>query len=421
MKDEPIPKLTASEQAEEKKKQLEEIFKGEDLTGLSMDSRRYRKTNYQDIQDLLDSEFGNKSEPEEEDTFVFGRKREVAETLPEFEPFETEYKMKLKREETDTVSTQDCDMAIEKLPQPRKLDFTNTTGSSYSLIKEPVDLDQVSLKPNSSKSSCPARKKSLHKQAINLGVKNSLRRFGMKGRSSEKTRLDRFLQSVGIIGTARCLFSLATGSSNGSCEELRQLGLEDTLAAIKPSTKVKSSIFQNELCPKQLEELFSKQFTLVSSEDLQNNQNFCVSLNTTKRPPNNCAILFEEGIMINLHLSSPWGRLHQEDYVKLKSLQIFTTSHIECLVRSVKSVIKCSIEEITSGDASVEHLVSLESLMANLLNRVRTLLTNKENLTMYERPSTSPLKDSRERARQCSNPRDTFNASNSAAFTFQPI
>lgn len=396
-----IPTLTLSEQIEESKRQVKEFFKGDDLSGLNFSTRRARKVSYNDVEELINQEFPSvkpfqNSVDEEESFSVSRRSRRIQEidevdsdctTTDSLTTFSSGYKMKLICDEEDSPRT-----ATSTEAQVAAVSKEVHMGAHIRAIASvPETMDQEAIRVTSRQillhsGALQAKRRSNHKLTLNLGTKNSARKFGTRDQGRTSLGIQKFVHELGISSPAHCIFSLGgelyadllpspanvyIGHGGNSCPAVLSC--------------LQSSIFHPEPCPVRVSEITQKAFKFIHREGFpQDTQRSCSTTLTTAESLCNNLLFFEEGLLINLVLT-PKDQ-ESQDY-SAKWLEVYAAPGLDTQATFLKAEFRKIIALVSP---SAGGCMSLEDLTVKLFKQSKQSISNKENVTLYERPSSSP-------------------------------
>ena len=365
-----IPAKTKSETVEDDKIVLAELFGSESLSDIDFNGRKKRKSEFQSIDDLLESEFslGSQSNMLTEDTYKF----KLLEDIPnELSPppvtqdkLVPEYKMVLKNNfETSQVSSD---------PKPEILSQQSQPSQSARQVAT-----------TSTRSGKHGKKKSMPKQQLNNNIKKSLRK-GQADRRVLQQSVRSMIQKLAVSENAKFYFDFcqhvycleANSFRLSSSREKNLLRVMGSLAhdhVLSSNDYLLASSATFEIQYYKVEELSKKSFRSTFSFTPQEHCTSCGASNFHKAEQQNHLLCFNEGYVVNIcTVPNPTEGTAAERIVKVELLASpGNEEEAPALVREVEAF---SEQLRWSGRYGLEW-----SHIDTLFRRMRAVLQTKEN------------------------------------------
>ena len=356
--------MTRSEALENDRIDIQKFFGKEDLSGLTIESRKGRKRAYQSIEELFEKEFeGVKSYEPYPDHLENALGSENA----SFNPFEdTEYKMKLKssigaiKEEEHLISESAGSMySSDQIPQLRQInDALNTISAFTSRITH------------------QQKKKSKSKLVVNLQVKKSLKKSESAKRQFNQN-LNRLLRTLSITSTSS---TFAVSSDNRiqieNLEESRSIRIKigsdsDLFSGLNSADSFTPINF--ETCSKKLEILMKEPLNLISRQYRQEYQNSCGVEYSEVYARKNILVYFDPGILINIILTTSSSYSLWDEPVDFIRFDTYCRNNLIDIQLPLTAEIKRLVENLTNRPNTT---IKLHTLMDELSSNVQFLLSN---------------------------------------------
>ncbi len=371
---EPIPPKTKSELLEQDRMDLEAIFENEDLSGLVFETRSRRNRGFDNIEDLLQTEFAPADRLEPLQATRFASERSL---LPGSFFQDSEYKMQLKQplDSQDVPVSDPGQLAPEASPL-----FAMVLEGRDSL---PAASSQASSKPLGFQ----LKKKQRTKIEINQQVKRSLRKYESEKRQFNQ-QLQRLLRALSIT---RCTshFAFTSGDelqiSSGEAASTRvRVGSGSDLFCPNKSSDP-SSAFNFRQGVERLSSVCSQSLRPVGRENFSDTQRFCKFDSTDAT--DNVLSYFDEGVLLNIVLNR---KVAAPDPVEILHFDTFCAGGLEPLGIFVAGEVQTMVDELRNSAFGVTHL---HTLLEEIFQRIRTALVNKENVRLAT-GSNDPGEDS---------------------------
>lgn len=372
---EPIPQVTRSEAIEQQKIELEQIFSGEDISGLVVESRRKRKSAYANVDDLLAAEFGGSGLEDQppngglQSDLSIGRKRRSEDFDNFSEEFSApDYRMRI--------------LADQKVQQPDPMilelsssDQSRSEESDKSSIKEDLTSSAVLVQP---------RKRYRMKAALNTNIKRSLQKNESVKRKIQQS-MESLFRSLNLSGQTRCLFSIGSRLHGEGLEEQVKvsLGPGEFRGRGSPISQTDSKKIRSHSNLEKILELVQKDYKVVSRDTfVEESTRHCGNEHSQRA---NVLLFFEEGVLIVLKFDVD---VTADSIYSLASLDVCLLPTLRELGAVLSSEISSHLLEISGTCGGT---LGLTEMLQEIQEKTLRILVNRDSFMINR--LVSPAKE----------------------------
>lgn len=314
----PIPTMTPSEQADDRKNQVHEFFKGDDLSGLNLSTHRARRYSYDDVEELIKQEFKLKSsihsKEDEESSILCTRSQNKSDPVTiqseldaSSKIFSSGYKMKLNlKKDVDIEPSKAEERGANFVNIEPPCEYLPQYHRSIYQEKQSKVIGVTSRRTAIASNAFLAKRRLNHKLRVIRGVKNSGKKLEIDSQQSLIQEIQYFFEKLSIKEPVQCKLAL-----DGECDSSYLQSSNNVYMAhgehsfLTTPTAYQSSIFQQEFCSAQVEELVNNKSKCVLRKGFpQDVQRSCRPTPNVSTFTTNHLLIFEKEILLNLVIAS---------------------------------------------------------------------------------------------------------------------